>query len=226
MCGGIRSVYNGLKVPTTNASEEKLRIKALIALFGRLSLRDDWRNGPERGQNCFIQPLTSCNSSKHCRPWSDATFCSIWSGSALFANVPNVPVQVLQITLYQQHSDITVTRIAWLLITITFFCLKRGLITLANDNHVDNYLLVTTFKQSTQNIYLDTLPIYSCVVHHFIHIITDLFQVISIIIINILNKIQNYKILKVSETYHFVKHRPSSQSIVSLKIILFIFNII
>ena len=26
----------------------------------------------------------------------------------------NVPVQILQITLYQQHSDITATRIVWL----------------------------------------------------------------------------------------------------------------
>ena len=25
-------------------------------------------------------------SAKQCRPWSDATFCSIWSGSTLFAH--------------------------------------------------------------------------------------------------------------------------------------------
>ena len=32
--------------------------------------------------------------------------------SALFADVPNVPVQVLLLALYQQHSDVTPTRIA------------------------------------------------------------------------------------------------------------------
>ena len=30
----------------------------------------------------------SCIECKQCRPWSDAAFCSIWSGSALFANNP------------------------------------------------------------------------------------------------------------------------------------------
>ena len=60
--------------------------------------------------HCFIYPLTSCNLSKQCRPWSDAAFCGFWSGLALFANVPNAPVQVLQITLCQQHSDLTVTK--------------------------------------------------------------------------------------------------------------------
>ena len=45
----------------------------------------------------------SCKLSKQSRHWSDASFCSIWSGSALFANVPIVLVQVLQIT-YQDHS--------------------------------------------------------------------------------------------------------------------------
>ena len=26
--------------------------------------------------------------SKQCRPWSDAAFCGVWSGSTLFAYVP------------------------------------------------------------------------------------------------------------------------------------------
>ena len=32
--------------------------------------------------------------SKQCRPWSDATFCGIWSGSTLFATHPAVLQQV------------------------------------------------------------------------------------------------------------------------------------
>ena len=36
----------------------------------------------------------------------------IRSAPALFDNVPNVPVQILEITLYQQHLDVTATRIA------------------------------------------------------------------------------------------------------------------
>ena len=28
---------------------------------------------------------------KLCRPWSDAAFCGVWSGSALFANFPFIP---------------------------------------------------------------------------------------------------------------------------------------
>ena len=43
--------------------------------------------------------LFHCDSNKQCRPWSDAAFCVVRSGSALFAKVPNVPVQVLQKTL-------------------------------------------------------------------------------------------------------------------------------
>ena len=49
-----------------------------------------------------------------------SAFCGVWSKSALFANVRNVPVQGLQITLCQHHFDVTVTRIVRLLITVTW----------------------------------------------------------------------------------------------------------
>ena len=32
-------------------------------------------------------------SIEQCRPWSDAAFCGVWSGSALFAYVPNIGCQ-------------------------------------------------------------------------------------------------------------------------------------
>ena len=48
--------------------------------------------------------------------WS---FCGVWSGSVLFANVQNVPVQVLQITLYTSP-DVTATKIARLYINVTW----------------------------------------------------------------------------------------------------------
>ena len=97
----------------------------------------------------FHLTLTSFNLSKPCRPWSDTVFSGVWSGSALYAIAPNVPVQVLQISLYQQHSDVTATRM-----TVTW----SGLITLVNGNHVANYLkeffcvcmLWIDCKQSTQ----------------------------------------------------------------------------
>ena len=48
----------------------------------------------------FQLPLTFCNFSKQCRPWSNAALCGVWSGSSLFANVP---VHVLQVTLFTWH---------------------------------------------------------------------------------------------------------------------------
>ena len=36
----------------------------------------------------FIQILIEHSISKLLRPWSDAAFCGVWSGSALFAYVP------------------------------------------------------------------------------------------------------------------------------------------
>ena len=70
----------------------------LTALVGRLSMSVVWENGPEQGLSTVLFKL-SCNLSKQCRPRSDG----ISSGSALFANVPDVLVKVLQITLHEQH---------------------------------------------------------------------------------------------------------------------------
>ena len=66
-------------------------------------------------------------------------FCT---GSALFANVP---VQVLQITLFIWHSDVTVTSIARYVQT-------RSLISLVNDNHVGNDL-----KKSLMFVYFGSI---------------------------------------------------------------------
>ena len=30
--------------------------------------------------DCFLKPLTSSHLRKQCIPWSDATFCGVWSG--------------------------------------------------------------------------------------------------------------------------------------------------
>ena len=79
-----------------------LQIKALTALVDRLSLSVGWESGTEWLCN-------SRNLSEQCRLWSDAAFCGVWSGSELFANAP---VQVLQMTLFTQHSDVTATKIA------------------------------------------------------------------------------------------------------------------
>ena len=68
--------------------------------------------------------------SKQCIPWSGAVFCGVWSRPALFANVPH---QILLITLaLRRHNDKNSV--------LPGFCLTRGLITLVNDDHVDNYL--------------------------------------------------------------------------------------
>ena len=37
---------------------------------------------------CTMFYRNSCIWCKQCRPWSDAVFCGVWSGSTLFANVP------------------------------------------------------------------------------------------------------------------------------------------
>ena len=113
------------------------KIEALTTLMGWFSLTAGEENGPERGQDCYVLPLTSCNLSKQCRPWSETAFCLVWSGSELLANVQYVPVQVLQITLYQQHSDVTDI---YSTAMNNYYLDFRGLITLVNDNHMVNYL--------------------------------------------------------------------------------------
>ena len=35
----------------------------------------------------FLAFFTEIPASKQCRPWSDAAFCGVWTGSALFAHV-------------------------------------------------------------------------------------------------------------------------------------------
>ena len=46
-----------------------ITIKALTALVGRLSQSEGRENCPKWGlKDCFLQPLTSCNLSKQCRP--------------------------------------------------------------------------------------------------------------------------------------------------------------
>ena len=48
---------------------------------------------------------------------------------------PKCPSPSFHISLYQQQSDVTATRIA-----LSGFRLTRGLITVDSDNHVENYL--------------------------------------------------------------------------------------
>ena len=73
--------------------------------------------------------------------------------------VANVPVQVLQITLFTRHSDVKVTRIAPTINRYLDFVQKRCLISLVNDNHVDNIIKVgvcilwLNCKQSTKTVY-------------------------------------------------------------------------
>ena len=86
-----------------------LHIKALIALMDRLSPSVCWKCSWTWTKGCFIEPITSWNLSKQSRPWSDAALCGVWSGPALFANVP---VQILQIALITRRSDVTVTTVA------------------------------------------------------------------------------------------------------------------
>ena len=87
-----------------------------------------------RDVRLFHLTLNFRNFSKQCKPWSDAAFCGVWSGSALFANVPNVQVQVLSTALWH-HSDKNSVAINNRYLGFV----KRGLITLVNDNHVDNF---------------------------------------------------------------------------------------
>ena len=71
-----------------------------------MSLSVGWETGSVRELKT-VSFNHSCILSKRCRP-SDA------AGSELFANVPNVPVQVVQMSLHQHHSDVTATEIAQL----------------------------------------------------------------------------------------------------------------
>ena len=68
-------------------------IKALIALVGQLSLSVGWENSPEREQDCFVLPITSCNLRKQYR-----------SGSALFVNVP-AQSQVLPFPVFSESES-------------------------------------------------------------------------------------------------------------------------
>ena len=78
-----------------------MKIKALTAPVCRLSLIVGRENGAEHGlKTVSFDPFW--NSSKQNRPWSDAG--GVWSGSALFTNVPNVPVNLLCTALWH-YSD-------------------------------------------------------------------------------------------------------------------------
>ena len=79
----------------------------------------------------FHLTTTSCNLNKHCRSWSDAAFCGVWSGSVLFANVP---FQVLHWT------DVTENNTAAINNRYLEFVQSRGRISLVNDNQLDNYV--------------------------------------------------------------------------------------
>ena len=56
----------------------------------------------------FNDTLTNIVSFEQVGPVIFAMFYIVWSGSALFANVP---VWVLQMTLFQQYNDVTWTRV-------------------------------------------------------------------------------------------------------------------
>ena len=66
---------------------------SLTSQFAILNLNRKWQH--LRGVWCtsliiFILFQIEIPVCKQCRPWSDTTFCSIWSGSALFAYVPKM----------------------------------------------------------------------------------------------------------------------------------------
>ena len=92
--------YGTVAIINIHIQKNYNRIKALRALVGRLSLSGEhwWvdcllvestggsfvsecrlRKWSWTGTyDCFIQPLTSCNLSKQCRPWSVAAFSIQW----------------------------------------------------------------------------------------------------------------------------------------------------
>ena len=103
----------------------------------------------------FHFTLTSCYLSKQCIPRSDATFCGVWSGFALFTNV-------LQITALWRHSDKNSAAINNRFLD---FIQTRGLIPLVNDNHVDNNLkeiLMYVYFCSIVNKTVDPKMVISC----------------------------------------------------------------
>ena len=59
-----------------------------------------------------------CTKCKQCRPWSDATFCGIWSGSTLFANVPFYGAPVINWLILVQNVNIA------LLIFLVSTCMR------------------------------------------------------------------------------------------------------
>ena len=70
---------------------------------------------------------------KQSRPWSDAAFSGVWSGSALFANAQG---QGFQITLFLWHPDVTATITEGLhFINNRYldFVQTRGLVSLVNN---------------------------------------------------------------------------------------------
>ena len=77
----IRTVMKKSKQTRTDLTNE---IKALTAPKGRLSLSVGSENGPEDVSINVLLLVIYENSED----WSDAAFCGVWSGYALFANVP------------------------------------------------------------------------------------------------------------------------------------------
>ena len=110
-------------------------VKVLTTLVGRLSQSVGLEDGLGWGLIQFhfalyfllfkqtVQTLIRCQNKIEIS--TRQLFCGVWSWSALFANIQNVPVQVLQ----KQHCDVTPTRIA------------RSLITLVDDKNADKHIM-------------------------------------------------------------------------------------
>ena len=129
---------NGYTLRCIHSAEREL-IKVLTALMGRLSLSVGWENGSKWGQNCFIKPLASSKLSKQCRPWSEAVFWGVWYGlHCLPMSQSRVKDNPLYTALWH-HSNKNLRKAAINNRNLDFLQ-TCGLISLVNDNHVDNNL--------------------------------------------------------------------------------------
>ena len=69
----------------------------------------------------FIQILIEPSESNHMRPWSDATFCSVWFESALFVYVRQKDAMLIWVKTYEKQTYVCK---CWYIVTLSQWFIK------------------------------------------------------------------------------------------------------
>ena len=94
-------------------------------------------------------------TGKQWRPWSDTVFCSVWSGSTLFAQAYLSVTTLMLIMVYNVSKDLTLGRLFGNNsgIFFSYFSIKIFVV----DTQCSTYVFVEAFLMDSHNVYLYVL---------------------------------------------------------------------